>query len=150
MKASLLILLLFLLVEVQCQQMLPYASFMGQILLNHFYIDISLLGTSDSDSVQCHTDLATCCNSSEGFNDGGWYFPNGSKLSFSNGAGNVYEHRTVQRVDLHRRNNANEPGGIYHCDIATNAVHDNETVVYVGLYTSDGGKHYNKYIPETI
>ena len=47
------------------------------------------------------------------------------------------------RVNLHRRNNAMSPSGIYRCDIATDAVHDDidlsvRETVYVGLYASGG------------
>ena len=32
---------------------------------------------SGSDSVQCHTDLSTCCTSTYGPHRGDWYFPDG-------------------------------------------------------------------------
>ena len=42
----------------------PYVSFRGQTLANHSYLDFSLVGyvKTGSDSVQCHTDLTTCCS----------------------------------------------------------------------------------------
>ena len=55
-----------------------------------------------------------------------------------------YQSRKNQRVDLHRWR-AISPTGMYHCDIATVDVHDNETTqltrkrVYVGLYANGGG-----------
>ena len=52
------------------------------------------------------------------------------------------EARGDQRVDIHRRNNADMPSGIYRCDSATMAVHDDDPSVresvYVGLYASGG------------
>ena len=120
---------------------------MGETLPNHAYVDLSLVGTAgdDSDSVQCHTDLTTCCSGSatsgQGVDRGDWYFPSGNRLGFL--APNVvYEARGAQRVDLRRRNNPDMPSGIYRCDIETNAVHsddntDRETV-YVGLYATGG------------
>ena len=131
-------------VEVQCQQTFPYVSFMGQTLANHSYVNISQVGTSGSDSVQCHTDLYSCCSSSQGFHRGDWYFPNGDRVPFP-GAGDIFESRTAQRVDIRRVNNANEPTGIYRCGIPTDAVNhptDNSVraSVYVGLYTSTGGE----------
>ena len=64
--ASLLLLFpLLLVVVVQCQTA-PYVSFMGQTLADHFYVNISQVGTG-SDRVQCHTDLSTCCTNSQGF-----------------------------------------------------------------------------------
>ena len=147
--ASLLMLQWLLMVKVKCQTF-PYVSFMGQTLADHSYVDISQVWNdgSGSDSVQCHTNLNTCCNMAQGPHRGDWYFPNGDRLTVPGGSlplGDIYESRTAQRVDIHRHNNANEPTGIYRCDIPTDADHhdtDNSVrvSVYVGLYTSDGGK----------
>ena len=54
--------LLWCLVEVNSQTF-PYVSFLGQTLANHSYVNFSLVGplSNGSDSVQCHTDLTTCC-----------------------------------------------------------------------------------------
>ena len=106
--------------------------------------DFSLVGTlkTGSDSVQCHTDLTTCCSGGQGIHRGDWYFPNGDRLPFSPAA--IHESRGKKRVDL-RRWSATSPTGMYYCDIATVDVHDNETThltrkrVYVGLYTNGGG-----------
>ena len=129
-------------------QTVPYVSFMGTDLTNHSYVDLTLVGGagSGSNSVQCHTDLDTCCSGSEGADRGDWYFPNGERLLFS---GDIYEHRDAQRVDLRRRNNG-DTSGIYRCTVETNAVHsdDNSDIttretVYVGLYASGGEiSHY--------
>ena len=98
---------------------------------------------SGSDSVQCHTDLNTCCRVVHGPHRGDWYFPGGDVLIFANGS-DIIRIRQAQRVDL-RRKRGTGPTGIYRCDIATVAVHDNgmRETVYVGLYTSDGGKVYH-------
>ena len=136
--------LLWSLVEVHSQTF-PYVSFRGQNLPNHSYVDLSLVGISmnGSDSVQCHTDLTTCCSGDQGIHRGDWYFPNGNRLlppTFTN----IYESREKKRVDL-RRWSATSPTGMYYCDIATVDVHDNETTqltrkrVYVGLYANRGG-----------
>ena len=132
--------------EVYCQTF-PYVSFMSQTLANHSYVDISLVGRPESggDSVQCHTDLTTCCSGTEGSHRGDWYFPAGTRLPFAGDSGDIYEFRDAQRVDIRRWNNANSPTvGIYRCDIPTNAVHDDTDIsvrdtVYVGLYTGSGG-----------
>ena len=142
MRVVCLLSLLWSLVEVHSQSF-PYVSFNGQTLANHSYVDLSLVGTSGSDSVRCHTDFSTCCNSTQGPHRGDWYFPNGTRLFFY-GNGGIYETRGVQRVDL-RRNHGTSPTGIYRCDISTNAVHDDDDIsvrdtVYVGLYTGSGGK----------
>ena len=136
--------LLILLVEVHCQTA-PYVTFMGNTVPNHGYVDLGQVGsdTSGSDSVQCHTDLATCCASSQGVHRGDWYFPDGTRLPLS-GGGDIFEGRGSERVDIRRRNNANSPVGIYRCDIPTVAVHVDRSnlvrdTVYVGLYTASGG-----------
>ena len=117
---------------------------MGQTLVNHSYVDLSEVGSvSDgSSSVQCHTDLGTCCSSSQGAHRGDWYFPNGTILPLF---GDMYEARGAQRVVI-RRTTATGPTGIYRCDIATNSVHDNTEIsvrdtVYVGLYTTGEGSY---------
>ena len=136
--------LLWSLVEVHSQTF-PYVSFRGQNLANHSYVDFRLVGLSKngSDSVQCHTDLTTCCSGRQGIHRGDWYFPNGTRLLPPPFA-NIYESREKKRVDL-RRWSATSPTGMYYCDIATVDVHDNETTqltrkrVYVGLYANGGG-----------
>ena len=131
------------LVEVHSQTH-PYLSFMGETLPNHGYVDLSLVGDTldGSDSVQCQTDLATCCSSTEGADRGDWYFPSGSRLQFYGDLGDIYEQRLAQRVDIRRRNNG-DTFGIYRCAIDT--VHsDNNTdtttreTVYAGLYITGG------------
>ena len=129
----------------QCQTA-PYVSFMGQTLADHSYVDISQVGSdlSGSDNVQCHTDLNTCCTATQGSHRGNWYYPGEiTRLPFpsdGDGGHDIFEFRQAQRVDL-RRNSGTGQTGIYRCDIATEAVHDNgmKETVYVGLYTSDGG-----------
>ena len=105
----------------------------------------SLVGnaSSGSDSLQCHTDLGTCCSGGQGSHRGDWYFPNGTRLPFP-GSGDIYLSRGSQRVDIRRRNSVTSPVGIYRCKIETNAVHDATDIsvretVYVGLYTGSGG-----------
>ena len=134
--------LLWCVVEIHSQQQtFPYVSFMGQNLSNHSYVDLSLVGNEriGGHSVQCHTDLVTCCRREQGPHRGDWYFPNGDRLPIPDGYSDIVETRVQQRVDL-RRNNGTGPSGIYHCDIPTNAVHENDLreTVYVGLYFNGG------------
>ena len=135
--------LLWCLVEVDSQNMrsYPIVTFMDETLANHSYVDFNLVGNH---TIQCHTDLSTCCSGSQGFHRGDWYFPNGTRLPFS---GPIVEGRGAQKVEL--RTGIDTPPssipGIYRCDIPTNAVMDvfdilvRETI-YVGLY-STGGKN---------
>ena len=158
--SSLLLCLLWSLVEVHSQTEYPYVSFMGETLPNHAYVNLSLVGDDDSgsDSVQCHTDLDMCCTGAQGIHRGNWNPPDSEmRLPFSGEGGDIYQVRGDQRVDLRRRNNADMPSGIYRCHIATDAVHDDNDIisvresVYVGLYASGGNSEMKMltyvYIP---
>ena len=141
--------LLWSLMAVNSQKTFPYVSFMGRPLANHSYVNFSLIGKIEIESVQCHTDLRTCCSNEQGMHRGDWYFPNGNRLPFD-GANDIHQRRDYQRVELSRINSTS-PSGMYHCDIATVEVHDNTTTqltrsrVYVGLY-ANGGLCYSKII----
>ena len=136
--------------EVHSQTEYPYVSFMGETLPNNAYVNLSLVGNdgSGSDSVQCHTDLGTCCTGAQGDHRGDWY-PPGSEMRlphYTISNADISEARGAQRVDLRRRNNnADMPSGIYRCRIPTNAVHDDSDPsvresVYVGLYARGGNQ----------
>ena len=59
---------------------------MGETLPNNAYVDLSLVGDDDSgsDSVQCHTDLNTCCTGTQGIHRGDWIPPGSEEtLAFS-------------------------------------------------------------------
>ena len=142
MAQTLLLFPLLLVVETQCQSA-PYISFVDQTLADHSYVDITQVGTGSA-AVFCHTDLVTCCSGAQGVHRGDWYFPDGERLPFPSISipPPIFEARQNQRLDL-RRTTATEPTGIYRCDIETVAgVNGNgiRETVYVGLYTSDGGK----------
>ena len=139
-------LLLSLLWSLVDSQTAPYVSFRGETLLNHGYVDLSLVGDG-SDSVQCHTDLMICCTGNEGIASADrpdWYFPDGDGVGFSSGGGDIYMAREAQRIDLRRRNSAISPSGIYHCEIPTddgNGGFVRETV-YVGIYGTGGNEKH--------
>ena len=155
MRSSLLLLLCLLwsLVEVHSQTEYPYVSFIGGstvALPNHAYVDLSLVGEAGSNSVRCHTDLSACCTGTQGDHRGDWIPPDSEEslpLS-SDTSAVIYQVQGPQRVILRRRNNADMPSGIYRCDIATNATHDDNDSsvresVYVGLYATGGNCHSN-------
>ena len=119
---------------------------MGHALPNNSYINFSLVGTdksgNDSNTVKCHTDLSTCCRANHGIHRGDWHYPNGTRLPFPSSQGVLYMDRKSEHVDLYHGGNG-PTSGMYHCTIATNAVHDDSDQslgesVYVGLYTSGG------------
>ena len=98
----------------------------------------------DTNTVQCHTDLVTCCSDSQELPPGDWFTPSNTKLDQD---GDIHQDRDEnQVVHLTRRNNANGPTGIYRCFIATNATHNDSDgsvgeTLYVGLYGSGGGMY---------
>ena len=144
----LLLCLLWSLVEVQSQTEYPYISFRGNNLSNHSYVDLSQVGDERignvTDTLQCHTDLSTCCRRQpNGIPGRGDWFAPGSDTRLPYGSEyqphDIYEDRQTQTVHLRRRYDAlNEPSGIYRCVIPTNAVNDDNgsvgETVYVGLY----------------
>ena len=123
----------------------PHVSFNGVVLANRSYVNLLLVNNTESGSVQCHTDLQTCCRVEQGPHRGDWFFPNGSVLGFSSSSDDdIVEVRGPERVDLRRRNNG-RASGIYHCSIATRAslpISDGDPSVpehvYVGLYDTGG------------
>ncbi len=145
--------LLSALVEVHSQTT-PYISFMGTNLPNHSYVNLTLVGSArnGSDSVQCHTDLSTCCSGAQGADRGDWHAPGSQdRLPFAGDPGDIYQSRGAQRVDLRRRNNG-DTSGIYLCTIETRYTvndDDDQDIVYVGLYASGGEFLSNDYIRVT-
>ena len=140
-----------LLVEVHSQRA-PFVSFRGEVLPNHAYVDLTEVGTLTINSVQCHTDLDSCCTY-EDDHHGEWYFPSGFIVPLDVNIlfyprPDIYVNNTVQSVYLQRRNDVLSPSGIYRCDISTNAVHNyadtQRETVYVGLYASGGNIDIDK------
>ena len=118
----------------------PSVTFLGENIPNHGYVNLSNVGDYKNHSVQCNTNLSTCCSRTEGNERGDWYFPNGTRLKFTE-SNAVYERRRVQQVFLFYSGNRGV-SGIYRCDIET--IHSNNTdeveneTVYVGLYNYGG------------
>ena len=132
----LLALCLLCVLEVDCQTF-PHLSFGdNNVLPNHSYVDLGMVGTIYSNSVQCHT----------GNHSGQWYFPNGDPLQTKSGVGDIYQFEPMDstRVDLRRRNDTNLTIGIYHCEIVVSGNADRATL-YVGLYINKG-----KYLVNVI
>ena len=133
-------------VEVHSQTA-PYLTFMGEILPNNSYVDLSLVGqggnaTHDSGrEIVCHTDLDTCCSGSDGHGD--WFYPHGSPVVDRRGRSIVMK-KLHKRVRLEHGTGIKEeiPHGIYQCAIETVAVSGEGGTgrerVYVGLYESRG------------
>ena len=134
---SVLLCLLSALEEVH-SQVYPFVRFLGNELQNHSYVDFNLVEANGDASVQCRTDLNTCCREMNGPHRGDWYFPNGEILLDNDGNFDVYESERSRNVQVRRRNNATT-AGIYRCEIETSAANgDSRGIVYAGLYSSGG------------
>ena len=135
----LLSLLFCCLVELHCEEISsPYFSFKGQTLSNNSYVDITEIGRAldGSDSIQCHSELQNCCQTS-GLLTGSWSFPNGSELGSSSSGYSIYQGRTTMRADLRRRHMSNTAVGIYCCRIAYNSSDPSaKETLCVGIYGS--------------
>ena len=121
----------------------PYLTFMGEILPNNSYVDLSLVGqggnaTHDSGrEIVCHTDLDTCCSGSDGHGD--WFYPHGFWVRYHFAVKRLYKRVRLERVS---GTSGHIPSGIYWCSIETVAVSGEGGTgrerVYVGLYESGG------------
>ena len=107
----------------------------GSRIPNHGYVDLSTVD-NDPNTMQCHTDLTTCCVQEVGSERGDWYAPNGIVLPTAGAA--ATQQPTYHRVDLlhHGNNGSGAVSGIYRCSIAV-STGSNDTV-YVGLYSRGG------------
>lgn len=139
MKVSPLLSLFCCLVQVT-PQTFPYVSFRSASLLNHSYIDFNLVGDDldGSDSVQCHTDLGTCCRGNDP-NDGNWYSPQRMVIGPTEVMGNISVMKAFKRVDLRRRGNE-VISGIYECIVdIMDGQNFAKGATYVGLYSETNG-----------
>ena len=152
MNISVLLFLLWSLVEVHSQTV-PNLTFMGEILPNNSYVDLSALGTDVDDHVVCHTDLTSCCGGMNVRDRGFWYFPNGTVLPGAAGTGAatnpIVLMRDILLVRLIRGTGPGDvPSGLYRCIIETVAVSDDPgspspgnnigETLYVGVYSTGG------------
>ena len=122
-------------------QTAPYVTFMGEILPNNSYVDVSLVGDplSGGEGVQCHTDLTTCCSRHQGMERGDWYAPGSvTRLPFyeSGNIDSVCEHRDNQKVILYHRPWVPHPNIRSRCDIAV--TDSGRGIIYMGIYETGG------------
>ena len=112
----------------------PYIRFNLTNLPNHSYVDFNLVGKHGKETVQCRTNLSTCCESKHG----GWYSPKGEKLPNDSNNFDIYEAYNMKHIQLRRRDDA-ETAGMYRCDIDTSAPNSGRRgTVYAGLYSNGG------------
>ena len=127
-------------VAIHCSAATASLWLRGERLPNNSYVDFRTVG-NEGVGVQCRTDLETCCSGTEGAHRGDWFFPDGSKLPFSNDFDAIIQARTKKTVELRRRNReGDQPPGIYRCSISVSPNGSREEL-FVGLYPpGSGGK----------
>ena len=113
-----------------------YLSLNGDVILNHGYVVISDIGSTDDTALLCHTNRPP-----DGDNSGGeWFGSNGMRVR-SEGSTDVpgfRRNRDPMVVRLLRNTNTGTPlEGIYRCSIMD--ADGNDRNVYVGLYNDGQG-----------
>ena len=121
-----------------------YISHLGSNLTNNSYIPFQNIRrhntSSGSKGVECHTDLTTCCNGSDGTAGGNWSFDNGITVGY-NATENMYSRRYTQKVVLYQLLHAQPShSGIYTCviPVQSSTSTNNEATLYVGIYKDEG------------
>ena len=124
-------LLFWSLVEVNSQSV--YLSLNGTIILNHGYVRISDIGSTDNTALLCITNKPT-----RGGNSGGeWFAPDGTRVAGTAVPG-FKRNRGPMVVRLLRNTATGTPAeGIYDCVVEDDTFR--AQTVYVGLYNSGGG-----------
>ena len=113
----------------------------GQRYGNHSLVPLTAIGEGDTAALLCLTDREQCCRGSDGVAGGNWYYPsNGSLVPFGFDDTSIYQNRGASRVRLNRRDNAQSPTGVYHCEIPDG--NGNDQSIYVGLYLESEGNNY--------
>ena len=102
----------------------PHVTFMGETLVNHSYVRV---GNSDggSNSIQCNSSSS---------DDTVWYFPNSTRLPYSNESHDgIYQHQVSSRVDIRLTTASTPPTGMYYCETSTAGVGNIKS--YFGLFS---------------
>ena len=138
MLLLLLSLLFCCLVELHCEDTIPYLSFKMQNLANNSYVNITEIGEEREgmDSIQCRSDLQNCCGTGNRLK-GSWSDPNKNEVDTPT---NIFQSRGTMTADLRRRKDANTPVGIYCCRISYNSSDPSaKEILCVGIYGSSAG-----------
>ena len=121
-----------------------YITHLGSKLTNNSYISFEYVRRHDSSSgskgVECHTDLTTCCDGSDGIVGGNWSFHNGITVGYDV-IENVYLRRFAQKIVLYQLLHAQPSySGIYTCviPVQSSTSTNNEATLYVGIYKDEG------------
>ena len=111
------------------------------IYANNSNVAIGDIGEGDN-ALLCLTDATQCCNVN-GVQLGEWYFPDRTPLEDGLDASrSIYRNRGASVVQLNRRNNAQSPTGVYHCEMpdASGTTQN----IFVGINTNGNQGRYRQ------
>ena len=114
-----------------------YLSLNGEVILNHGFVEISDIGSSDTTALLCHTNRPPPPG---GYTSGeDWFAPNGTRVGGldSTDVPGFGRNRGPMLLRLQRSISGTPDEGIYWCGVK-DATETNQTV-YVGLYNTGGG-----------
>jgi hypothetical protein len=120
----------------------PAFSLRGQSYPNHGLVLIDDIGetneTSGDGSLNCVSDLTTCC--SDGLR-GDFHFPDGSVVStLRNIRSGYYRNRGMDRIFLNRRPEGTAQG-LFQCRIRTVASPNEYQEFYIGVFDENSGEY---------
>ena len=112
-------------------------SFNGTVYQNNSCVALEDIGSNNTDSLLCITNLTACCRKSDSSTFlGNWFFPNGTKVGDENIGWDIYRARGHMVVRLNRKRGGVE--GIYSCEIPDSM---NVTqIIYIAMYTASSGE----------
>ena len=117
-----------------------YLSLNGDNILNHGYVVISDIGTTEGTALLCNTNYLPDGGGNSG---GNWYAPNGARVSgFDFDVPGFGRNRGPGLVRL-IRTTGTPTEGIYRCEVQDDTTQ--QQTVYVGLYNSGGGGWFSHY-----
>ena len=110
-----------------------YLSLNGEVIPNHGYVEISSIGSSNTDSLHCHTDGSS--------SEGNWHAPDGTTVGGlgSTDVPGFERNRDSMLVRLRRTSGPAADEGIYWCDVSDAA--ETPQTLYVGLYNTGRGMY---------
>ena len=112
-------------------------SLNGTTYQNNSNVILEDIGSSNTDSLLCITNLTACCRKSDSSTAlGNWFLPNGTKVGDENNSLDFYRVRGKMVIRLNRRGGGEE--GNYRCEIpdSTNVIQ----TIYIGVYTTSSGE----------
>ena len=113
-----------------------YLSLNDEVIPNHGYVEISDIGSSDTDALLCHTNRPPPIGDVS--SGGHWFAPDGDRVG-NIGSPGFGRNKAPMLVRLRRTTGTAADEGIYRCDV--NDATETSQSVYVGLYSTGRGMY---------